>query len=111
MLKSIEQIFAEVNSGEQVAKPTNLRIPSRSESIRAYVRLEQMLAQQRNQVESFEEADDFDLDDDEQWVSPYEEHFEPEDAPPAAAAPAPAPVAQATQTAPPAPAPPASPPQ
>lgn len=115
MLKSIEQIFAEVNSGQPVAKPTNLRIPSRSDSIRAYVRLEQMLAQQSREVESFEEADDFELDDSEEWVSPYEEVFEPHDDPPpvnpgtAASA---AVVGQSpTQTAPPAPAQSESPPQ
>lgn len=110
MLKSLEQVFAEINSGQPVAKPTNLRIPSRSESIRAYVRLEQYLASQRGQFDTLEEADDFELDDGEEWVSPYEDHFEPDDAP-GPAAPAAGVGQSPTETAPPAPAPPASPPQ
>lgn len=57
--------------------PTRLKIPQRQvERIRAMVRREMSLAAESAGAETFEEADDFDLDD-EDWVSPYEYDFEP----------------------------------
>lgn len=107
MIKSGQPIFAESVSPDPVAKPLNLRIPTQSQRIMEYVRYEQMRAMERGQVETFEEADDFELDD-EEWVSPYEEVFE---APAEAPGPAPAtpvsgagPLPQATSSDSPAPA-------
>lgn len=99
--------FSENVSETPVAKPLRLRVPTQSERIMEYVRYEQMRAQQTREVETFEEADDFELSEGEEWFSPYEEIFEPLDQP----EPTEAPVAQATQTAPPAPAPAESPAQ
>ena len=81
MIKREQSLFFESVSEVPMQKPTNLRVPSQADRIRQYVRLEQMLAQQSRDVETFDEADDFDLDDDEQWVSPYEDIFEPADDP------------------------------
>lgn len=67
----------EANSGIPVAKPLNLRVPTQSERILSYIRLEQMRAMQDAELETFEEADDFEFEDGEEWVSPYEEVFEP----------------------------------
>lgn len=75
----------EVLNDTPIAKPLNLRVPTQSERIMQYVRFEQMRAQQDREVESFEEADDFDLDDGEQWSSPYEEVFEAPEIPDPAA--------------------------
>lgn len=100
MLKPGAPVFAESVSETPVAKPLNLRVPSQSDRIRAYVQYEQMLASQTREVETFEEADDFEFDDGEEWFSPYEEIFEPVEDPVAAPA--------ATVTASPAPATPES---
>lgn len=97
MLKPGAAVHSENVSEQPVAKPLRLRIPSQSERIMELVRYEQARAMQSREVETFEEADDFELDSGEEWFSPYEEVFEPEPEP----EPAPAPVAQATQTAPP----------
>lgn len=106
MIKSGTTLFAESVSDQPVAKPLHLRIPSQSERILAYVRYEQHRAAQEREIETFEEADDFSLDDGEEWFSPHEIVFEPDETP-AIAESAP-PVATATQTAPPAPVPPES---
>lgn len=104
MLKIGAPSFREPVDPTPIAKPTRLRIPSQSERIMAYVRLEQMRAQEQGQVESFEEADDFEFDDGEEWFSPYEEVFEASDAaslpPPAGANPPQDPAAVKPQTAP-----------
>lgn len=105
MIKPGAPVFAETVSPVPVAKPLNLRIPSQTEKIMAYIRYEQMRAAQSQEIETFEEADDFEFEDGEQWFSPYEEIFEPEPEPAPVAAPA------ATQTASPAPAPPERPQQ
>lgn len=78
MLKDSSRAFAEPHDPTPVAKPTRLRVPTQSERVMAYVRLEHMRAQERGQFETPEEADDFELDDGEEWFSPYEETFEPE---------------------------------
>jgi len=76
VLKKGTVITHEKNSGIRVAKPLNLRVPTQSERIMAYVRFEQLRAQQDREVETFEDADDFDMDDGDEWCSPYEEVFE-----------------------------------
>lgn len=85
---------AEPNSGIPVAKPTRLRVPTQTDRIMNMLRLEQMRAREDQEFETFEESEDFDLDDGETWVSPYEEVF---DAEPFAEAPTPAPPAPAPQ--------------
>lgn len=68
----------EIPDNTPVAVPTRLRLPqNRTEQIRAYIRQELSRAQVERGHETFEEADDFSLPDGEQWVSPYEETFEP----------------------------------
>lgn len=91
MLKDLTKRFFERLSPVPVAKPLNLRIPSQSERIMALVRHEHRMASLRDEVETFEEADDFEMDDGELWLSPYEEVFDP--GPAAPSAPPPAPVA------------------
>lgn len=76
MLKPGAFAHIEVVDETPVAKPLRLKIPSQSERVMEYVRYEQFRAQQSREVETFEEADDFDLDNDEEWFSPYEEVFE-----------------------------------
>ena len=75
----------EYNSGEKIELPTRLRMPDRDDRIRQMIRHELFRqAAGKEEKETFEEADDFDLDEGEQWVSPYEEEFDPDfDAPPA----------------------------
>lgn len=89
MLKDLVQRFVEVLSPTPVVKPLNLRVPSQSERILALVRYEYARAQQSQEVESFEDADDFSLDDGEEWFSPYEEVYEPQAEPPASSPPLP----------------------
>lgn len=67
----------EENNGEQLVQRTALRIDS-TERIRQIIRHELFRQQANEEAESFEEADDFDLPDGEEWVSSYEEKFEPE---------------------------------
>lgn len=69
--------FVEKNDGSSLVQRTSLRI-SNVDRVRQIIRHEMFRQQQDSEHESFEEADDFDLPDDEQWVSPYEERFEPE---------------------------------
>lgn len=68
----------EKNSGELLAQRTGLRIMSSTDRIRQLIRHEMFRANEDREHESFEDADDFDLDDNEEWVSPYEEQFEPD---------------------------------
>lgn len=91
MLKNFIMRFRETVDPTPVAKPLNLRIPSQTERILALVRHEQAMAAQRGEFETFEEGDDFELDDGEEWSSPYEEIFEPDPVVPPPAAPAAAP--------------------
>ena len=74
MLKNLVNRFRETLSPVPVAKPTRLRVPTQSERIMQLVRAEQLRAQQDREVETFEEADDFELDG-EEWFSPYEEQY------------------------------------
>lgn len=77
MIKNPEHAYVETLSPDPVAKPLNLRVPSQTDRIMALIRHEQARAALDREVETFEESDDFDLDDGEQWFSPYEENFEP----------------------------------
>lgn len=96
MLKAGSIPFAERVDETPIAKPLRLKVPSQSERIMEMVRYEQMRAMETREVETFEESDDFELDDGQEWFSPYEEVFEPQEPEPD-----PAPVAQATPNAPP----------
>lgn len=75
----------EFNSGEKIELPTRLRMPDRDDRIRQMIRHELFRqAAGKEEAETFEEADDFELDEGEQWVSPYEDGFDPDfDSPPA----------------------------
>lgn len=68
----------EENSGEVLVQKTALRIND-SDGIRRIIRHEMSkIASAAMQAETFEEADDFELSDEEEWISPYEEIFDPE---------------------------------
>lgn len=67
----------EQNSGEVLVQHTALRI-SNEDNIRRIIRQEIFRNTINREAETFEEADDFEFDDGEQWVSPYEEQFDPE---------------------------------
>lgn len=68
----------EKNNGQKLTQVTDLRIPDQTERLRQIVRHEFFKQQFNSQAETFDEADDFDLPDGEQWVSPYENEFEPD---------------------------------
>lgn len=72
------QRVPEVNSGEPVEIPTRLRL-SGDDKIRQMIRHE-LFRQAAGQegMESFEEADDFELGEGDEWVSPYEDGFDPD---------------------------------
>lgn len=75
---SINENGFEVFDQTPIETPTRLRMPiGHVERMRAVVRQELSRAAQDWGDETFEEADDFDLPDDEQYVSPYELQFEP----------------------------------
>lgn len=68
----------EIPDNTPVELPSRLRVPqSRVDQIRGYIREEMSRSAAKDQQESFEEADDFNLPDGEDWFSPYEETFEP----------------------------------
>lgn len=71
----------EKNSGEVLTQRTGLRIMSSTDRIRQLIRHEMFRANEETTHESFADADDFELEDGEEWVSPYEETFEPESPP------------------------------
>lgn len=95
MLKPNATPFSENVSSHQIAKPLNLSVPSQSERLLNLIRLEQLRAAQHAEVETFEEADDFEMED-EEWFSPYEEVFEPPSDPVPPDAPVAAPAATVT---------------
>lgn len=96
---------AEVLSAIPVAPPVGYKKqPSMVDHIRGLVRSEHLRwAAEGAGAESFEEADDFDVGDDLDPTSPYEDEFEPPAPPPPGPAPAPAPAPAAEPVAPPAP--------
>lgn len=79
----VQKRFVGIKDGVEYPDPTPVELPTRLRApgsqvdrIRELVRRE-LSQQARDQgFESFEEADDFELDD-EEWASPYEEVFEP----------------------------------
>ncbi|AZL82755.1 hypothetical protein [Apis mellifera associated microvirus 48] len=73
MIKDTSMIYQTLDD-TPVSMPTRLRLPqSRTEQIRQYVREEMSRAAAEQGHESFEEADDFSLDDEEDMpLSPYE---------------------------------------
>lgn len=68
--------FSEVNDGEELLQRTRLSV-SNIDRVRQIIRHELFRQQVDDSAETFEQADDFDLDDGDEWVSPYEENFEP----------------------------------
>lgn len=73
----IVKSFIEENSGETLVQKTGLRIMSSTDRIRQIIRHELSEHAARSEHESFEDADDFEFEDGEEWVSPYEEKFDP----------------------------------
>lgn len=56
-----------------VEMPTRLRLPqTRTEQIRQFIRQELSFKAQQEGVETFQEADDFEIEDDQEPFSPYE---------------------------------------
>lgn len=107
----------EMCSSIPVAPPVGLtKRPSIIDQVRRMVRQEFSQAAREQGMESFEEADDFDVGDDFDPRSPYEEFFDPPPATPSeapaninGAPPSDGPGTPASQTATPAPAAPATP--
>lgn len=71
--------------GEEVLDPTPIKIPAimrpamtLNERILMLTRQELSRAAQAGGMDSFEEADDFEIDDDIPLESPWEEHFDPD---------------------------------
>lgn len=75
--------FIERNSGRKMVQTTGLRI-STNDRIRQMIRHELFRQQINDEAETFDEADDFSLPDEEEWISPYEDEFEPDPTPPPA---------------------------
>ena len=77
--------MSKIIDGKEILDPTplvqktNLRMPSNNSTLRMRQMIRQELSQKASeaQQETFEEADDFELDN-EEWISPYENGFEPE---------------------------------
>lgn len=69
-------VHVERNSGDCVVSRTGLKL-SREDQIRQMIRHELFRSTVNDKAESFEEADDFELDEDDEWFSPYEEVFDP----------------------------------
>lgn len=92
--RRLNALGQELPSPVPVAPPIGWKkTPSLTEQIRAMVRSEALrMAAEAAGAESFEEADDFDVEDDPSPASPYEE-WEPIFDPPAEPAPAAAPAA------------------
>lgn len=68
----------EIPDNTPVSIPTRLRLPqSRTDQIRQFIRAELSRQALDQGHETFSEADDFELDDGETWVSPYEGDFDP----------------------------------
>lgn len=71
-----KRVYVEPNNGEILVSSTNLRL-DQNDMIRQMIRQEIFRSQVNEGAESFEDADDFELDEGEQWVSDYEEGFDP----------------------------------
>lgn len=86
----VSQIVAKLNSkGQEIPDPTPVAVPigfgipeSLESKIRRMVRSESLsMAAERAGHETFEEADDFDVDDEDDMSSPWEMDFDQEMAP------------------------------
>lgn len=76
-LRRIFSFPPEENSGYSVTAETSLRL-SPDDRIRQLIRQEMFRqALGAEESETFEEADDFEFDDGDEWVSPYEIGFDP----------------------------------
>lgn len=89
--KTVQQIEVEelppvalTKDGAEIPDPTPLEIPAgfkipetAEQRIQRMVRHSMSEWAARNEAETFEEADDFDISDDEDPTSPYETHFDP----------------------------------
>lgn len=75
----------EVNSGVSLTTTTRLNL-SQTDRMRQIIRHEMFMQAIDKEKETFKEADDFDLEDGTEWVSPYEDVFEPLDPDPKPAA-------------------------
>lgn len=71
-----KKVVEEENSGESLVSVTGLHL-SQEDRMRRIVRSEMLRQMTNSRAETFEESDDFDLDDGEEWVSGYEESFDP----------------------------------
>lgn len=68
----------EIPDNTPVEIPSRLRLGvSRAVRMRNFIRHELSRSAAESGSESFEEADDFSLDDGEEWSSPYEADFDP----------------------------------
>lgn len=68
----------EINDGRSMAIPSGFKRPETlQEQIRRLVRSDPTLFRQDDDDESFEEADDFDVEDDIEVTSPFEMFFDP----------------------------------
>lgn len=108
IVETVKKVFrpkrqTEVNNGQSLLSTTGLHL-SQDDRIRRLIRMELFRREVNDQAETFDEANDFDLPDGEEWVSPYEEGFDPpsETPPPVSA--------ESATTPPPAVDPPQSPP-
>ena len=70
--------YFEPNNGETLVQKTALRLSS-TDRIRQIIRHEMLQQKLNSEAESFDEADDFEFEDGEEWASPYEVQFEPDD--------------------------------
>lgn len=84
IVESIKRRFLrrqEHNSGESLVRETGLYL-STEDRLRRIVQNEMFRQRMNSQAETFAEADDFEMPEVGEWVSPYENEFEPETPPP-----------------------------
>lgn len=73
------------DKGEEIMDPTPIAVPLRFKQRSYYDQMREMIRREMSQaaqdrgLESFEEADDFDIGDDYDPTTPYEEQFDPDD--------------------------------
>lgn len=80
---SLDKKGREVPDPRPVEWPANLKRPlTLQEEIQRFVRVEMSQRAAEHGMESFEEADDFDVGDEDEWQSPYEMTEMQEETPP-----------------------------
>lgn len=85
---SLDKHGREVPDPRPVEWPANLKRPlTLQEEIQRFVRVEMSQRAAEHGMESFEEADDFDVGDEDEWQSPYEMTEMQEETPPPTAEP------------------------